>query len=219
MGHMDADLVRPSRLQPQTHQGEIQRRTVQERPVAGAGRFSAWRHDPLQNGALLSGDGGVDDAFLRNLPFGDGQILSPDKPLFPHGGENGGGELVPGQDQQAGGVPVQPVDCPVYERFPLLKKIPGHPVGQSAGIMAGGRVNGNTAGLIYHQQVFILVDKVQIHRLRREGLGSLLLRKADGQGFPGSKTVRGKDFRSVHAKPCRRSLQAGNDISGASKLL
>ncbi len=73
----------------------------------GAGVLAALKiHLPLDGGAGNPGDGGNDSALAGREAFYHCLILPADQVFLYHIGQQAGAELVAGQEQQAGSVPV-----------------------------------------------------------------------------------------------------------------
>ena len=164
--HMNPDLMGAAGLQADGCQGTgllpsagKRKLPAEKAPVTGAGRVSAFRiHPALNERAGNSSDGSVDDTGFRQISLHRGQIGAADLPFLKHGGQDGSAQGIFRQNQQAGGIPVQPVDAPEDVGLPLLLKILGRGICQRVVVVALGRVDGHAGRLVHHQKILILID-------------------------------------------------------------
>lgn len=85
------------------------------------------------------------------------------------------------QDQQAGGIPVDPVDAAKDIGNSLLVKIPGGAVGQGVAMISLGRVNGHAGRFVNHQDILIFEDDGKGKRSRLDLPGRVLFDDPHGQ--------------------------------------
>jgi hypothetical protein len=78
------------------------------------------------------------------------------------------GLLRAGDDQQAGGVAVEPVHDPGSLRFPARRAVRQHAVDERAGLVTPRRMNDDTRRLVDDEQMLVLVDDSEPHLLRHE---------------------------------------------------
>ena len=106
----------------------------------------------------------------------DGEVFPADHTLLHGFAEQGGGEHIFGDDDQAARVGIQPVDaaeradfafCTVISRDGVCKRIP---------LVRGRRVYRHACRLVNHQKIFVLVTDREGNLLRKNGgAGSILL--------------------------------------------
>ena len=65
--------------------------------------------------------------------------------------------------EKAGRVFIQTIDRPEHEGFLFLSEIVRQTVGQGIAVVSLGGVDGHSSWLVYHQEVCILIQDVQIH--------------------------------------------------------
>jgi hypothetical protein len=193
MPQMHADLMRPSRVQLQFHQGGASP-SLQD-AIAGAGRASV----PAADGhALAMGrvarDWRVDVAAqARHSPAGHGQINLLDIAAGELRGEMKMGGVVLGRHQATAGIFVQtmnnagPRDPANAAELPAAVMEQG--VDQRVLPVARGRMHHPSRRLVEHQQVVVFVEDVQRQVL---GLGErgARLRALEDDGFARARVMR-----------------------------
>ena len=180
--HVDPDLVGAPGLQSALHIG-IAGEPLQHGPV-GHRAPAARHHRHLLPVRRVAADGGVHRAaVLPEIPDHDAPVNPGQGVVLKLGGELLVGEVVFRRDEEAGGVPVDPVD----DAGPQLPPDAGEGVpavveqgvDQRAVRVAGGRMDHQPLGLVHHDHVAVLVHHIQgdvlgrhVHRLRvRQGNG------------------------------------------------
>ena len=102
---------------------------------------------------------------------------------------------MPGQDQQTGGIPVQPVNDPVSKSLPLFMEIPGDGFGQGMVIVARGGVD---------RHACIPVSYTHLDVYKRQECGGIRFLRLEDQ------SVRGDKRASGHSGGRRECLQGTN---------
>ncbi len=163
-----SDLVRAAGVQR-----ALQRADARAHPQAahiGACRLAAGAHRHAQPGRRVAADRCV-DRLLGRRHCAVGQCAVAPLHLArgdrPHQRRDRRRRLA--HDHQAGGVLVEPVHDAGARQRRGAGMVREQPVEQRARPVARGRVHHQSGGLVEHQQVLVLVDDRQRHRLRREG--------------------------------------------------
>ena len=131
---------------------------------------------PADIARLYAGNRRVDGAASGERAAYDGEVFPADHTLLHGFAEQGGGEHIFGDDDQAARVGIQPVDaaeradfafCTVISRDGVCKRIP---------LVRGRRVYRHACRLVNHQKIFVLVTDREGNLLRKNsGTGSILL--------------------------------------------
>ena len=131
---------------------------------------------PADIARLYAGNRRVDGAASGERAAYDGEVFPADHTLLHGFAEQGGGEHIFGDDDQAARVGIQPVDaaeradfafCTVISRDGVCKRIP---------LVRGRRVYRHACRLVNHQKIFVLVTDREGNLLRKNGgAGSILL--------------------------------------------
>ena len=192
VGHVDPDLVGPSRLQTAADMG-VAPVALHHFPV-GHGFFGVAGGDGhlLPVGGVPA-DGGVDGAGV--LPEGaadDGFVGPRHGVVLELGGQHGVGQIVFGDSQQSAGVLVDAVDDAGPQLAVDAGEVIAHGVQQAVDqgivLMTDGRVDHQALGLVDHHHILVLIDDVQGnvlgHDVHRFGL-----RNGDLNGVAGIQFV------------------------------
>ncbi len=203
-GQVDTDLVGPAGLQLAAQQGEV-RWSVVAGPdlVARAGRSSSGHHGLARGLARRTADRGVDHPARRlgHAPD-EGRVASLDPAVPERGDERGVRRRRQGHHQEAGGVPVEPMDDAGAVGLADLRqlRVSGQqPVDQGALALTSTRVHDQPGRLVDHDHVGVLVDDVHGDAgvRSRWGLGGKLP-EVDGQRLSrGDALPSGGDHRPV----------------------
>jgi hypothetical protein len=131
---------------------------------------------PADIARFYAGNRRVDGAASGERAAYDGEVFPADHTLLHGFAEQGGGEHIFGDDDQAARVGIQPVDaaeradfafCTVISRDGVCKRIP---------LVRGRRVYRHACRLVNHQKIFVLVTDREGNLLRKNGgAGSILL--------------------------------------------
>ena len=131
---------------------------------------------PADIARLYAGNRRVDGAASGERAAYDGEVFPADHTLLHGFAEQGGGEHIFGDDDQAARIGIQPVDaaeradfafCTVISRDGVCKRIP---------LVRGRRVYRHACRLVNHQKIFVLVTDREGNLLRKNGgAGSILL--------------------------------------------
>ena len=192
---VDADLVRPPRLQPEPHERRVLHR-LDERVVRDGVLPALLRHDrhppPV---ARVAPEERLDRPALRlgHAPD-DREVAAADRPLHELPRERRVRRVVLRHDEQAGGVLVEAVDDAgahgdvagvgrgrrrrreadvlvvgllvfILERDGLAADVVQERVDERAGAVAVGRVDDHPGGLVDDQEVVVFVDHIERDRL------------------------------------------------------
>ena len=173
--HMDPDLVGPAGFQRKA--GERTAFPGTEGFVMGHGFFPFFKVHTAQDGRIFfPGNGRIYSAFGRNgRSPGNSQIGPADFPLFHTGRKEGSTVGIFSQDKKTCSIPVQTVDTPEDKRRSFLLKIPGDSVGQGVFVVMDRRMDGSIRRLIYHKDIRIFIENIQIHRNRQDFFRGLFL--------------------------------------------
>ena len=175
--HMDTDLVGASCLKTETQERQIRVFIIQKPFIPGGRGLSVVRvRDPLDGRALLPPDGDGDRSAGICFPTDSGQIFPADLPALHLAGEKGGAEPVFCHQEKAGRVFIQTIDRPEHEGFLFLSEIVRQAIGQGIAVVSLGGVDGHSSGLVYHQEVCILLQDVQVHGNGLHSCGALFFR-------------------------------------------
>src|SRR5438876_4071395 len=158
---MDADLVRPAGLEADTEQGRARKATLDlEVGARGAGLVGADRL--LGPQAPVAAQRRVDRAGPRpGPPLDERQVLAPDLARPEQVLEDAVHPVRLGDDQEAGGVAVEPVHDPRAPGVRPAGPPPRQRAGQRAAAVARGRVYDHAGGLVDHEQAVVLVHDVE----------------------------------------------------------
>ncbi|MNY10952.1 hypothetical protein D3C86_1439560 [compost metagenome] len=166
MGHVDPDLVGAPRLEGQAHEGLLSRAARREDPVAGEGALPVRGDDPGAPGPAEPCDGGLDDALrLAHASLDQRPVLAIQLVGDQLLGELLVGVGVAGEDHQPRGVAVDPVHRVATKGEAPGPVVVGEPVGEGAVVAAMGGVDHDPRGLVEHDEVLVLVEDGEGHRL------------------------------------------------------
>ena len=122
---------------------------------------------PADIARFYAGNRRVDGAASGERAAYDGEVFPADHTLLHGFAEQGGGEHIFGDDDQAARVSIQPVDaaeradfafCTVISRDGVCKRIP---------LVRGRRVYRHACRLVNHQKIFVLVTDREGNLLRK----------------------------------------------------
>lgn len=182
--HMNPDLVGASRIQNKRYQRTVQGMAVMQAAIMGTGILAGFQADTaFYGGTFCTGNGSADGAGTIGFAIRSRQIFPMNLAILDHMGKNGCAQLMPGYDEKAGGVPVQPVDSPIYKGLSLLLEIMSEAIGQGAVIVPLRGMHRSIGRFADHQNVFILIDDIQIHGNRDDVFGNFGLFQLDHQDF------------------------------------
>ncbi len=102
--------------------------------------------------------------------------------------------------EKAGRVFIQTVDCPEHEGFLFLSEIARQAVGQGIAVVSLGGVDGHSSGLVYHQEVCILIQDVQVHGNGLHSCGAPFFRNTYLELVSVLQHAGGKNGGPVHKK-------------------
>ena len=95
---------------------------------------------------------------------------------------------------------IQTVDRPEHEGFLFLSEIVRQAVGQSIAVVSLGGVDGHSSGLVYHQEMCILIQDVQVHGNGLHSCGASFFRNTYLELVSVLQHAGGKNGGPVHKK-------------------
>ena len=125
---------------------------------------------PADIARLYAGNRRVDGAASGERAAYDGEVFPADHTLLHGFAEQGGGEHIFGDDDQAARVGIQPVDAAERADFAFGTVISRDGVCKRIPLVRGRRVYRHACRLVNHQKIFVLVTDREGNLLRKNRL-------------------------------------------------
>ena len=215
IGHVDPDLMSPSRLETDGQGGGVIFLLVGQLRVMSNSPLSVLRIDAsLHQGGRLPGDGKIDGSLRRiEAAVHYGKVRAADPALFHLLVQDGGTCHVFSDDHKTAGIAVKAVHAAVDERNPLRLIVGNDAVAERVLIMAQRWLDREIGRLVDDKYILVLMDDVQVHGGRNYCFGRDLICEDRGESISRKNGLIGKDRFIVEQKRVIMVTQVGEQMS------